>query len=243
MKLKLDANGNAVLIDGKPVYIYDDGTEAAVDVATTVATISRLNAEAKTHREGKEAAEKALKKFEGIDDPSAAIKALNTVKNLDDKKLVDAGDVEKVKQEVAKVYEEKLTAETTRATQLESQLHTEVIGGAFARSAFLTGKVAIPTDLVQAKFGQQFKLENGKMVAYDSNGQAIFSKKNPGSHADFEEAIETIVTSYAHKDTILKSSGQSGSGSQSSNGNPKNKDLSNLSPTERMTQARAAAGR
>ena len=51
MKLKLDANGNVVLQDGKPVYIKDDGTEIAFDAAGTVATISRLNAEAKGHRE------------------------------------------------------------------------------------------------------------------------------------------------------------------------------------------------
>ncbi|WVM87992.1 hypothetical protein UMZ34_16740 [Halopseudomonas pachastrellae] len=85
MKLKLDENGNAVLQDGKPVYVHDDGKEVAFDAAGTVATITRLNAEAKTHREGKEAAEKALKAFEGISDPAAAIKALETVSNLDQK--------------------------------------------------------------------------------------------------------------------------------------------------------------
>lgn len=40
MKLKLDANGNVVLQDGKPVYILDDGREVAHDAAATVAKIS-----------------------------------------------------------------------------------------------------------------------------------------------------------------------------------------------------------
>lgn len=31
MKLKLDDNGNAVLQDGKPVYVHDDGKEIAFD--------------------------------------------------------------------------------------------------------------------------------------------------------------------------------------------------------------------
>ena len=38
-------------VDGdKPIYIHDDGKEAPHDAAHTVATISRLNGEAKTHR-------------------------------------------------------------------------------------------------------------------------------------------------------------------------------------------------
>ena len=61
MKLKLDDKGSAVLQDGKPVYVLDDGREVPHDAAGTVATISRLNGEAKSHREAKEAAELALK--------------------------------------------------------------------------------------------------------------------------------------------------------------------------------------
>lgn len=53
MKLKLDANGNAVLQDGKPVYILDDGREVAHDAAATVAKISSLNGEAMSHRQAK----------------------------------------------------------------------------------------------------------------------------------------------------------------------------------------------
>src|SRR5674476_814050 len=98
MKLKLDDAGAVVLADGKPVYVHDDGKELPFDAAT-VATIARLNAEAKGHREGKERAETALKAFEGLEDPVAARKALETVKNFKDKQLVDAGEVERVKAE------------------------------------------------------------------------------------------------------------------------------------------------
>ncbi len=57
MKLKLDENGHVVVSDGKPVYVHDDGKEVAFDAVGTVATISRLNGEAKSHRERAEAAE------------------------------------------------------------------------------------------------------------------------------------------------------------------------------------------
>ncbi len=68
MKLKLDEAGHVVVVDGKPVYVHEDGKEVAFDALSTVATITRLNGEAKTHREGKEAAETKLKAFEGIAD-------------------------------------------------------------------------------------------------------------------------------------------------------------------------------
>ena len=51
MKLKIDEEGHVVVVDGKPVYVSDDGKDIAFDAQGTVATISRLNAEAKTNRE------------------------------------------------------------------------------------------------------------------------------------------------------------------------------------------------
>lgn len=212
MKLKLDENGNAVLQDGKPVYVHDDGKEVAFDAAGTVATITRLNAEAKTHREGKEAAEKALKAFEGIADPAAAIKALETVSNLDQKKLVDAGEIEKVKSEISKAFQGQLDEATSKAATFEKQLYEEKIGGAFGRSKLIADKLAIPADLVQARFGQAFKIEDGKTVAYDGNGNKIYSHSRPGEIADFDEALEILVEQYPHRDSILKASGANGGG-------------------------------
>ena len=71
---------------GLPIYVYDDGKEVAHDAAQTVATITRLNGEAKSNRERYEAAESSLATFAGIDDPVAAKKAVETLKNFDDKK-------------------------------------------------------------------------------------------------------------------------------------------------------------
>lgn len=216
MKLKLDANGNVVVQDGKPVYIHDDGKEIPFDAPAALSKITALNGEAKSHRERAETAEGKLKGFEGIEDPAAAIKALATVKNLDDKKLVDAGEVEKVKAEVGKVYESKLSEANAAFEKLQGQFHSELVGGSFARSKFAAEKLAIPVDLVQSHFGRHFKIEDGKVVAYDANGGKIFSRARPGDIADFEEALESIVESYPHKAHILKSSGASGSGASGS---------------------------
>ena len=222
MKLKLDENGNAVLQDGKPVYVHEDGKEVAFDAPGTVATITRLNSEAKGHRERAENAEKAVKAFEGIDDPAAAKKALATVANLDAKTLVDAGEIEKVKAEISKAFQLQLDEVTGKAKTLEQQLYAEKIGGSFSRSKFIADKLAVPADMVQATFGQNLKVEDGKVVAYDAQGQKIFSRARPGELADFDEAIETLVSQYPHRDHILKSSGANGGGAQNGGGNNQN---------------------
>lgn len=207
-------------VDGdKPIYIHDDGKEAPHDAAHTVATISRLNGEAKTHREAKEQLEAKFKGFEGIEDPAAAKKALETLKNFDDKKLVDAGEVEKIKLEAIKAVEEKYAPIVQERDAFQSQLHNELIGGGFARSKFIQDNIAVPVDMIQATFGKNFQIENGKVVAVGADGQKIYSRTRPGEIADFDEALETLVGGYQYKDSILKGSQSQGGGFQGGGGN------------------------
>lgn len=213
MKLKLDENGNVVVVDGKPVYIHDDGKEIPFDAPQAMQKISNLNAENKQHREAKEKAEAELKKFDGIEDAAKAKEALKTIENLEAKKLIDAGEAEKVKQEAIKVYEGKVAEANAKAEKLQSQLHAELIGGSFARSKFVAEKLAMPVDVAQAFFGKHFSIdENGKVLAKDSNGNEIFSRVSAGERAGFEEALETLVNAYPNRDQILKGSQSSGGG-------------------------------
>lgn len=218
MKLK------TVVVDGKtyaevneqglPLYVHDDGKEVAHDAAQTVATISRLNSEAKTNRERYEKAEATLKAFEGIDDPAAAKKAIETLKNFDDKKLVDAGEVEKIKTEAIKAVEDKYAPIVQERDAFQAQLHNELIGGGFARSKYIQDNIAVPVDMIQATFGKNFQIENGKVVAVGADGQKIYSRTRPGEIADFDEALETLVGGYQYKDSILKGSQAGGGGFQ-----------------------------
>jgi len=241
MKLKLDDQGHVVVSNGRPIYIHEDGKEVEFDAPATVATITRLNGEAKGHRERAEKAEGSLKAFDGIADPDAARKALETVTNLDAKKLVDAGEIDKVKAEISKVYESKVTAAEAKATTLEQQLYSEKIGGSFSRSKVITEKFAIPADLVQARFGSAFKIEEGKVVAVDASGNKIYSRARPGELADFDEALETLVEQYPYRDQILKGTGANGSGaSNSGNGGGGSKSISRQSFDALDPSARAA---
>lgn len=231
MKLKLTEDGKtAVIQDGKPVYVKDDGTEISFDAPATIGTIARLNGEAKSHREAKEAAETKLKLFEGIEDPEAARKAIELTKNIDDGKLLSAGKVEEIKAAARKAAEEQvaaaqksgaeaLKASETKAEKLQGELYSEKIGGSFNRSKLIQDKFAIPADMVQARFGQNFKVEDGKIVAYDAAGNKVFSPSKPGELADFDEALDVLVAAYPYKDQILKGANNSGSGSRASNGN------------------------
>jgi hypothetical protein len=219
MKLKLDDKGAVVVQDDKPVYVADDGKEIAFDYPATLATIARLNGEAKGHRERAEAAEVKLTAFDGIEDPEKARKAIDIVKNLDDKKLIDAGEVDRVKLEAKAAFDEQLKAVekkyqpvTAERDQYRDSLFKEIVGGAFSRSKFITEKLAIPFDLAQAKFGNSFIIEDGKVIGKNSAGERIFSRVKPGEIADFDEALETLVEDYPYRDSILKGSGASGSG-------------------------------
>ncbi len=227
MKLKLDANNNVVVQDGKPVYVLDDGREIPHDAPAAVAKISSLNGEAMGHRQAKEAAEAALKPFKdaGITDAAAAAEALQTVANIKTGDLTTAAKVQEIKDAATRsaneavaaatrAAEEKQRALTEENAKLTQDLNNHIIGGSFAGSKFIAEKLAIPADIAQKVFGDRFKVDNGKLVPLDQAGNPIFSATNHGNHADFEEALQVMVSQYPNKDMILKSSGASGGGSQ-----------------------------
>lgn len=228
VKLKLDDKGAVVLQDGKPVYLLDDGREVAHDAAATVATISRLNGEAQAHRTKKEEAEAKLRAFEGIEDGEAARKALETIKNLSTGDLKTAAQVQEIRDAAAKSAQEAV-ANATRAaearekalaetnTKLTGQLNGLIVGTAFSSSKFVADKLAIPSDIAQKFFGDRFKVEEGKLVPLDRQGNPLFSAVRHGEHADVDEALTVIVSEYPNKEMILKGSGASGGGAQGGN--------------------------
>lgn len=259
MPFKFDSNG-AIVMQGEgdkklPVFIHPDGREAPFDGDQTVATIARLNGEAKSHREAKEAAEGKLKTFEGIEDAEAARKALDTVKNLSAGDLKTAAQVKEITDAANRTAQEAV-ANATRAaeakqreltdanTTLTQQINGLLIGGAFQGSKFITEKLAIPADIAQKVFGDRFKVNNGKLVPTDANGNPIFSATRHGEHADFEEAIQVIVNTYPNKEMILKGSGANGGGAGGNGGGTGGKQtltraaFNALSPAEQAAKAR-----
>lgn len=249
MKLKLDEAGHVVVQDGKPVYVHDDGKEVAFDAASTTATIARLNSEARDHRVAKEAAEGKLKAFEGIDDAEAARKALEMARNIKDGELIAAGKVEEIKAAARKAAEEQVAATNKAHAEelsklrgehdaLTRQYHGEKIGSAFAGSTFIKEKTLLPPSAAQKVFGDAFKVEDGKLVAYDPTGNKVFSRSRPGEVAEFGEALEVLVDSYPDRDFIVKGNNNGGGGARP--GGIPAADFAKLSPVEKLNAARAA---
>ena len=181
--------------------------------------ISNLNAEAKNNRVRYQEAEKKLKDFEGIEDPQAALKAMETVKNLDDSKLVDAGKMQKLKEEMSETARQREEA-LTKQFQEKEQEYLETIGGKdtqifdlmvtkqFATSDTILNKTNLTPDIAAVYFGKNFKIEKdgqGDLVVVGYlNGDRIPSKKRFGEPADFEEAIGVILDNYSMKDRIMR---------------------------------------
>lgn len=218
-KLKLDENGKVVMKDNLPVYVKEDGSEIAFDAEKSFETVGRVMGEAKTNREAKEAAEAKLTAFADMD-PAEAKKALQTVKDLTGKDIIDAGKLETVRQEAIKATEEKFKPFVDENGKLKGQLESVTLGNAFANSEFIKSKIAdnVPRDMLQATFGKYFQMTGDGKVVAKLNGNDVYSPSNPGQPASFDEALEIVVGQYPGKANILKGTGASGTGSPGSRG-------------------------
>lgn len=221
MPWKMDGE-HIAMQDGKPVWIGKDGNEAPFDAEHALNKIGELNGESAARKRELREAQDKLSVLDGIENPAEfmaqASKAMETVANLEAKKLIDAGEVEKVKAEVTKAMQERLDKKDKELADKDATLAKEMIGGRFSRSKFIAEKLNLPVDMVEARFGKAFKIEDGQVVAYDHHGQKIFSREKPGDVAGFDEALSILVDAYPNKDSILKGSAASGGGAQGDGG-------------------------
>jgi hypothetical protein len=244
MKLKVDEDKHVVVQDDNPVYVHDDGTEAPFDARSAVSKINALTEEKDRHWKKKTVMEKELEalneKFEGVD-PDKAREALETIEKIDQKKLIDAGQVDTLKAQMQDAYNKKYeeadldwtNKESTYKNQLtekDQHIYKLLVSSQFAKSPWFTGespKTNLDPEIAEAFFGQigrDFLIENqnGKPVVIGLlNGQKIYSKERPGEPANFEEAIATKIEAYPGKDKILK--GSEFVGARGADGNLKDK--------------------
>ena len=225
MKLKTTEINGAVYAevrDGKPVYVHDDGKEVPFDAPGTIKTINDRGAEARDRRIEKEQAEARLKLFEGLD-PEKARQALEIVSNLDAKKLIDAGEVDKVRSAAKTEFDRQVEAlkreyepHLKERDSLRHQLEHERLTSAFGQSKFIKERTQSPLSLIRAEFGRHFFFEEGRLRAKHQDGNPVFSRANPGNPAEFDEAIEILIDSHPDRDSILRGTGASGGGATGS---------------------------
>ena len=240
MPWKVGEDGNVTTIEGKPVFVHPDGKEVPFDGEQALTKISSLQAEAKTHREAAEQAKQRLTAFEQLGDAATVQELVERAKKIDAKKLIDMGEVDRLKTDWQKSWDEKVKSAEDRATKLEQSLYDEKVGSQFANSKYVTEKLMLPPDMVRRFFGEHFKIEEGRVVGY-LNGTRLTSRERLGEPAGFEEALEAMVAAYPHKDRIMKAPPAGGSGAAPSQTpsavGPGNLDLSKLNPTQRAALA------
>lgn len=240
MKLKLDEKGNAVVQDGNPVYVHDDGSEHPFDAKAAHVALATAKREAGEFRTKLKDAETKLSAYSGIEDPEAALKAMQFASSMDGKKVMDDEGIQKLIQSALKPVQEKLSATEKALQEKDGHIYKLEVSNKFQSSPFVKDKLLTPPDLLEAAFGKHFTIEGGKVIAKDATGNPIYSKINAGEPAGFDEAIQVLVDSHPMKDSLYRASGASGSGSQGSNANGAANKYEGMSPTERITAARAA---
>ena len=233
----LDSEGHMVVRDGNPVYVDTAGREKAFEHNA----ISGLNREAQLHREEKQAAVAALKKFDGIKDPELAIKALETVARLDAKTLIDSGEVEKVKDTIRSEFTDQLTASNAVNKDLQSRIDGSRIKDVFTSSTFVNKNIAVPRDMFEASFRDNFKIENDELISRGKDGNRLMSKEKPGEYASPEEALRLLVDAHPQKDVIMKADSGNGTGGDGNGGHNPNKRVITRAEFDLLTPADQAA--
>lgn len=242
MKLKLNADGFAEVVDGKPVYVYDDGTETPFDAAQQMARFKAVNDEAKGHRLKAKEIQEQFDEFKtqfGDIDLESAKKALATVQALDQKDLIKASEVERLKETVRQSFQEEkaqlikghqqqLDDMTEKLNSSESTIHQMVLKDAFTNSPYFAGEEPKTTYApweALAVFGDYFKIEGdgaqARPVAY-LNGEKILSRENYAEPAKFDEAVAQIIASNPdrfNKILVTNGGGGGGGGNQQRGGN------------------------
>lgn len=218
LKYALTENGNIKVSNGMPVVVDDDdGEEIELDAIGLHAKVPQLQNEAKKRRLELKEAKKQLEAFEGlgIDDLESfpgwkekAEKALETVENIDQKKLVDAGKVDEIKQAVKEEMQGKIEKIKEQAQNTEKEFQAAVqekdgtirklmVDDQFNTSKYIGSELIVTPKMARKIFGEQFKVEktdDGKTVTVGYLGdEPIMSKKRIGEYASFDEALQQMV--------------------------------------------------
>jgi hypothetical protein len=221
----LDSNFN-------PIYEID-GKEIGQDLSILRSDLARAMGESAERRLKLKEAEEKILAFKGID-PDKARSAMSVVDNLDDKKLMDAKQVEVMKaqwEESFKAnkaqtdasYEAKIKELEGLVENKENSIKRMLIKGAFDTSQFLEQTIYGPLrDSAFKMFGENFEVEPGDngdyRVVAKMGGKPIISVSRPGQPATPDEALEEIINSHPQRQHILKGSQASSGGATGGGG-------------------------
>jgi len=232
-----------------PLYVQDSASgKWRLDVNggfKTLSEIEGLSSALGKERGRADAAEKALKalqgKLEGFD-LEAGRQAMEQVARMtQDQKDREAQWEQNVQQRLGPVQKERdeLAAKLKDA---EARYDSMLVDRALADSAFIRDKVSrdpIHQSYVREHFRSAFKVEDGRIVAYDASGQKMFG--TDGQPCDVDAALSRLVNALPNGQSLLAGSTASGSGAAAGTGGVpagakvmKRSQFDALSPADKM---------
>ena len=260
-KLKLDANGNAVIQDGKPVYVNEEGKEEPFDMNMAWNKIHALNEENKAKRLEAETLKAKYKAFDGMTpeeiaankEAAAKLKEVELIKNKDFETFKNdlLATTQKKVEETERSWKSKFDSVKGEAEKFSALYNDTVLENHFLNSEYIKSEL-VPSfdgDVAKAYFGHRFRVdtENKRVYAVGEDGSPILSEKKLGNVASFDEAMELLIKNHPKKDAWLKSKANPGGGMNSGgrgNANtPEGQKLENpnTTPIERLNAARKVA--
>jgi hypothetical protein len=201
-------------------------------------------------------AKESLKVFKGID-PEQAKDALETVKALKDKELLDANGVKAIKAEMAENFEaekknlakdtaEKLGEKDNTIAAHKKAIFDLAVFSQFATSDYFNGPnrkcIYTARDAVKI-WGHNFPVEVQDDGSYqikpvDDDGKPLLSQTEHGAPAKFDEAIEKLINRRSDKADLLRdpNAASHGPASQGNQGGGRNQGK------DTDTQSQVSAG-
>ena len=188
----------------------------------TPAEIDGLSSALGKERARADMAEKSLKalqaKLEGFD-VDAGRKAMEQVARMsEDQKAREAQWETNLKQRIDPIQKERDEA-LAKVKDYEARYDSMLIDKALSESRFLREKVSkdpIHQQFVREHFRSAFRVEDGRVVAFDSGGQKMFG--TDGQPCDVDTALSRLVNALPNGQSLLAGSTASGSGAAAGTG-------------------------
>ena len=215
--------------EGLPLVVDDSKEDAepyGLDGISLYAKVPSLQREAKDRRKELRTAQQELEAFKELELDldefpewkEKATKALETVQNLDDQKLIEANKVEEMKEQVRqqiikeknqveKQYKDMLKEKEEALETTTKQVRELVVDNQFFSSNYINDSLVVTPKMARKIFGDNFKVEtidNKTMAVGYVDDEPIMSKSNIGQYASFDESLKAMVEADSDKDAYIK---------------------------------------
>jgi Family of unknown function (DUF6651) len=213
MTWKLDESGNFIKdANGNPIFTKDGGNEEGFDPNRSLSENATLRHKSKSIRLQKEELETKLKEFGDYqpNDVNDVMKALDEAKEA---KMSDKQKVEQMQKDSDVKYK---TLEAKYNTLKQDNYSTALQNSIFNAPVLQNLIPGLSKEKVFRIYKDNFqKNDKGETIAYH-NGNPILDTSDPSKYASVEDSLSYLIEKDPDRDSMMKPSGASGTGSKES---------------------------